>query len=94
MSNKKKYILYRINKINKFISKLVSPNTQEEIEDKNKLENYFIYLDYLRGRSLNTHTNKVNPPFSDSEQKALQEIMFYLSPAAQKIILQTSVINN
>tara|TARA_A100001015_G_C14636600_1_gene573788 strand:- start:34 stop:318 length:285 start_codon:yes stop_codon:yes gene_type:complete len=94
MSNKKKYILYRINKINKFISKLVSPNTQEEIEDKNKLENYFIYLDYVGGRSLNTHTNKVNPPFTPCEYKALQEIMFYLSPAAQKIILQTSVINN
>ena len=33
MSNKK-YILHRINKIIKFISKLVFPNTQEEIEDK------------------------------------------------------------
>lgn len=94
MSNKKKYILYRINKINKFISKLIFPNTQEEIEDKNKLDNYFIYLDYVGGRSLNIRTNKVHPPFSDSEKKVLKEIMFYLSPAAQKIILQTSVINN
>lgn len=97
MSNKKKYILYRINKINKinkFISKLIFPNTQQEIEYKNKLKNYFIYLDYVGRRSLNTRTNKVHPPFSDSEKKVLKEIMFYLLPAAQKIILQTSVINN
>jgi type IV secretory pathway TrbF-like protein len=91
MSNKKKDILY---KINKFICKLLSLHTEEEIDDKNKLENYFIYLDYVGTRSLNTYTNKVYPPFNDSEKKVLQEIMIYLPPAAQKIILQTSVINN
>jgi hypothetical protein len=84
MFKKKKYILRRIYK---FISKFISPYTQQEIEDKCKLKNYFIYLDYVRNRSLNIYTNRLNIPFSDTEQKTLEKIAFNLSPAAQQIIL-------
>ena len=91
MFNKKKYTKYTLYKIYKFISKFLFPHTQSEIESKFKLKNYFIYLDYVRGRSLNASTNKVNPPFNNIEYEALLEIIFNLSPAAQKIILTNTI---
>ena len=87
MYNKKKYTKYSLYKIYKFIF----PRTQEQIEYKYEVKNYFIYLDYLRGRTLNASTNKLNPPFN--QYKALLQIILYLSPAAQQIILTNIFIN-
>jgi hypothetical protein len=76
----------RIYKIYKFIIDKISPRTLEEIEYEYSLKYYFIYLDYLQGRSLDKNTGKVNPLFNNEELEELYKIEFYLSPAARSLI--------
>ncbi len=86
MYDQKKIAIFRNYK---FLLNKIFPLNSQRLLEKCIRKFYFLYLDYVRGRSLDIKTNKIYPPFTSNEVQELQKIQFYLSPAAKYLLDQS-----
>ena len=59
--------------------------TSQRALDALARKHYFVYLDHLRGRRIDSE-GKLHPPVTDAEAKALRRLEPHLSTAAQSLV--------